>query len=141
MITAAIGFHMALMGGVMPSLDKIRVSPRLHAEIATIDPAPEVIIAAGYHEPSLVFIQGTDTLLFPPIDAALALAEADVGLALVESRAQNDFLKTAAAIGLKLDVVATVKGHNISRGQNISIDLYRRSLDLAPKTPQNNTNN
>ena len=141
MITAAIGFHMALMGGVMPSLDKIRVSPRLHAEISTLDPAPEVIIAAGYHEPSLVFIQGTDTLLFPPIDAALALAEADGGLALVESRAQNDFLKTAEAIGLKLETVATIKGHNISRGQNVSIDLYRRSLDLGPKTPQNNTNN
>ncbi len=141
MITAAIGFHMALMGGVMPSLDKIRVSPRLHAEIATLDPAPEVIIAAGYHEPSLVFIQGTDTLLFPPVDAALALAEADGGLALVESRAQNDFLKTAEAIGLKLETVATIKGHNISRGQNISIDLYRPNRDVQPKTPQNNTNN
>ena len=141
MITAAIGFHMALMGGVMPSLDKIRVSPRLHAEIATLDPAPDVIIAAGYHEPSLVFIQGTDTLLFPPIDAALALAEADGGLALVESRAQNDFLKTAEAIGLKLEVVATVKGHNISRGQDISIDLYRPNRNLEPKTQQNNTNN
>ena len=141
MITAAIGFHMALMGGVMPSLDKIRVSPRLHAEIATLDPAPDVIIAAGYHEPSLVFIQGTDTLLFPPIDAALALAEADGGLALVESRAQNDFLKTAEAIGLKLEVVATVKGHNISRGQNVSIDLYRPNPGLVSKTQQNNTNN
>ena len=141
MITAAIGFHMALMGGVMPSLDKIRVSPRLHAEIATLDPAPDVIIAAGYHEPSLVFIQGTDTLLFPPIDAALALAEADGSLALVESRAQNDFLKTAEAIGLKLEVVATVKGHNISRGQNVSIDLYRPNPGLASKTQQNNTNN
>ena len=141
MITAAIGFHMALMGGVMPSLDKIRVSPRLHAEIATLDPAPEVIIAAGYHEPSLVFIQGTDTLLFPPIDAALALAEAEGGLALVESRAQNDFLKTAEAIGLKLETVATIKGHNISRGQNVSIDLYRTNRDFQPKTPQNNTNN
>ncbi len=141
MITAAIGFPIALMGGVMPSLDKIRVSPRLHAEIATLDPAPEVIIAAGYHEPSLVFIQGTDTLLFPPVDAALALAEADGGLALVESRAQNDFLKTAEAIGLKLETVATIKGHNISRGQNISIDLYRPNRDVQPKTPQNNTNN
>ena len=140
MITAAIGFHMALMGGVMPSLDKIRVSPRLHAEIAALDPAPEVVIAAGYHEPSLVFIHGTDTLLFPPVDAALALAEAG-GLALVESRAQNDFFKTAEAIGLKLEVVATVKGHNISRGQDISIDLYRPSQDLQAKTPQNNTNN
>ena len=141
MITAAIGFHMALMGGVMPSLDKIRVSPRLHAEIATLDPAPDVIIAAGYHEPSLVFIQGTDTLLFPPIDAALALAEADGGLALVESRAQNDFLKTAETIGLKLETVATIKGHNISRGQNVSIDLYRPNPGRASKTQQNNTNN
>ena len=135
MITAAIGFHMALMGGVMPSLEKIRVSPRLHAEIATLDPAPDVIIAAGYHEPSLVFIQGTDTLLFPAVDAALALAEADGGLALVESRTQGDFLKTAATIGLKLDVVKTVKGYNISRGQNVSIDLYRPSRNVDPSQP------
>ena len=133
MITAAIGFHMALMGGVMPSLEKIRVSPRLHAAITGLDAPPEVVIAAGYHEPSLVFIQGTDTLLFPPVDAALALAEADGGLALVERRAQDDFTKTAAAIGLKIEVVATVTGYNISRGQNVSIDLYRQ----VP----NNTNN
>ena len=144
MITAAIGFHMALMGGVMPSLEKIRVSPRLHAEITALDPAPEVVIAAGYHEPSLVFIQGTDTLLFPPVDAALALAEAEGGLALVESRAQDDFLKTAATIGLKLDVITTVKGYNISRGQNVSIDLYRTSQDPSSAEPakdQNHTNN
>ena len=145
-ITAAIGFHMALMGGVMPSLEKIRVSPRLHVEINNLPEKPDVIIAAGYHEPSLVFIQGTDTLLFPPVDAALALAEADGGLALIERRAEDDFKKTAALIGLDLDLLSTVTGYNISRGQNLRIHLYRPRLGDQSANPQkisnqNNTNN
>ena len=73
-------------------------------------PPPEVVIAAGYHEPSLVFIQGTDTLLFTPKDAALALAEAENGLALIEKRSEQKFLETAAFIGLKVNLSAMSQG-------------------------------
>ena len=128
-IAGAALFYIGLMGGVLPSLEKIRVSPRLHAEIASLTPPPEVVIAAGYHEPSLVFIQGTDTLLFTPKDSALALAEAENGLALIEKRSEQKFLETAAFIGLKVKSIRHVTGYNISRGQDVTISFYKRLDD------------
>jgi len=129
MIAAAAGFHITVMGGVMPSLEDIRIAPRIHGAIAAMEVQPDLVVAAGYHEPSLVFVQGTDTLLFSPKDAALALAEADNGLALVESRAETDFINTATAIGLSVERFQQINGHNISRGQDVQIGFYRRKID------------
>ena len=113
----------------MPSLEDIRIAPRIHGAIAAMEVQPDLVVAAGYHEPSLVFVQGTDTLLFSPKDAALALAEADNGLALVESRAETDFINTATAIGLSVERFQQINGHNISRGQDVQIGFYRRKID------------
>lgn len=125
MIGGAVIFHMILMGSILPSLDSIRLAPRIKAELATISPAPEVIAAAGYHEPSLVFALGTDTLLFSPDEAAFFLAEADGGLALIERRSDAEFRAVADEIGLQLNVIKTIKGFNISRGKDVTIFFYQ----------------
>jgi len=129
MIAAAAGFHITVMGGVMPSLEQIRIAPRIHAAIKAMEVAPDIVVSAGYHEPSLVFVQGTDTLLFSPKDAALALAEAENGLALIESRAEKDFINTATTIGLSVERFQQITGHNISRGQEVQIGFYHRKID------------
>ena len=115
------------MGSILPSLDSIRVAPRIKAELATITPTPEIITAAGYHEPSLVFALGTDTLLFSPDEAAFFLAEAEGGLALIERRSDAEFRAVAEEIGLQLEAIKTVKGFNISRGKDVTIFFYRRA--------------
>ena len=118
--------HMTVLGAVLPSLDGIRIAPRIKAELAEISPKPALITAAGFHEPSLVFLLGTDTLLFSPTEAALFLAEAEDGMALVESRSEKDFHATLNKLGLDVDAVRKIEGHNISRGQDVVITFYRR---------------
>ena len=118
--------HITMLGQILPSLDGIRLAPRIKAELATITPQPGLITAAGYHEPSLVFMLGKDTLLFTPAEAALFLAEADDGLALIERRSEADFRKTLEKLGLSVERITSIKGHNISRGQDVEISFYRR---------------
>ena len=125
-IMAGIFMHVTILGAILPSLDGIRLAPRIKAEIEMITPEPGIIAAAGYHEPSLVFLLGTDTLLFTPVEAALFLAEAEDGLALIERRSEKDFQATLSKLGLAVDAVSRVNGHNISRGQDVEITFYRR---------------
>lgn len=129
MIVSAMMFYVVLMGAVMPSLERFRLAPRIKDQIATITPAPHVITAAGYHEPSLVFTLGTEILLFSPDEAAFFMAEADDGLALVESRSATEFRNTAHELGLSLELITSLKGHNYSRGQDVEIMFYRRRGD------------
>ncbi|MCE2517876.1 MAG: glycosyltransferase family 39 protein [Alphaproteobacteria bacterium] len=126
MITSAMMFYVVLMGSVLPSLEGFRLAPRIKDAIATITPSPQLITAAGYHEPSLVFELGTDILLFSPDEAAFFMAEAEDGLALVEQRSASEFRNTARELGLKLELITSLKGHNYSRGQDVEILFYRR---------------
>lgn len=106
----------------------LHVSPRL-AEIARTrgdwDPG-EPIVAAGYHEPSLVFL--TETAIDLAADGAAAadfLAAHPDGVALIEERQLDAFLRRAAAAGLKLDRKWTLYGFNYSRGQRVAISVFR----------------
>ena len=120
-------FHAVTLGLVLPSMKDIHLGPRLEAAIASLDQKPEIIAAAGYHEPSMVFALGTETLLFTPEDAALFLSEAPNGVALIESRARSEFLGIVTENGRNAEIIATVEGYNISRGQRVKIEIFRGS--------------
>ena len=81
--------------------------------------------AAGIHEPSLVFEFGRDLLLVDGGEAALFLAEAPDGLAIVERDQQQTFLDMASRVGLSLAAPRQVEGFNMSKGKNVLIFLYR----------------
>jgi 4-amino-4-deoxy-L-arabinose transferase-like glycosyltransferase len=126
MVAGAIVFYVLLLGVILPSLESIRLAPRIKAQIDLMTPPPRLITAAGYHEPSLVFELGTDTLLFSPREAAFFMAETDHGLALIERRGDAEFRQMAAQIGITVKAVTAIKGYNISRGQDVEILFYRR---------------
>lgn len=118
-------FHANTFGLVLPSLSDMHLAPRIHSTLETLETPIEAVAAAGYHEPSLVFTRGTDTLLFSPVEAALFLGEGKNGVALVESRVLGDFLDTAAKAGISIAEVGKIKGFNISRGQRVTIHFFR----------------
>ena len=122
---AASGFHAALFGGVLPSLETMHLAPRIEAAVKRLDGPVESIAVAGYHEPSMVFTLGTDTLLFTAPEAALFLADAPNGLAIVESRARGEFIDTAIKAGIAVRHETVVRGYNVSRGQNVELGFYR----------------
>ena len=86
------------------------------------------IAVAGYHEPSLVFLLGRDVLLVNSQEAALFLAEAPDGVALVEARQQASFLDMAWRLGLRLAKPEQLSGFNISKGQDVVILIYQREM-------------
>ena len=125
MLAAAMAFNIFAIGGLLPSLERIHMSTAISKVIDQMPARPPAIAAAGYHEPSLVFLLGKDLLLLNGREAAFFLGEASGGVALIESRQNDVFLETANALGLRLDTPIQVSGINMSKGQSVIMLIYR----------------
>ena len=125
--------HMVIIAGVIANSHRIHPSTALSAEIVAMKHRPAVIMAAGYHEPSMVFLLGRDLLLVEETEAALLLAEAPDGLAIIEGRKKKRFLETVAKLSLEVEEVARIDGFNISKGDDITLALYRRPENKPAK--------
>ncbi|RWC56422.1 glycosyltransferase family 39 protein [Mesorhizobium sp.] len=116
-----------LFGVIAPSLKPIWLSPAIEAAVQANKPCDTSVLAsAEYHEPSLVFLVGTKTVLTDVDgvakhllgDPACALALAQVG----DEQKLNGLL---AAQGKSATRVAEVDGLNYSSGDKLSLGLYR----------------
>lgn len=109
-----------------PALDNLWVTRAVSAQVAAIDDgAPMPIVSAGFHEPSLVFRLGTDTVLGNGDQAARFLADMPNGLALIESREMPAFLAAVDALALEPVAVGRAEGLNYSKGDRVEITLFR----------------
>ena len=124
-LAAGLAFHLIVIAGLIPSLSRVHVARAIDAQIAQDGGYPPAIAAAGFHEPSLVFHLGRDLLLVDGGEAALFLAEAADGLALIEKGQQEAFLAMADRVGLRLAPPRQIEGFNMSKGRDVLIFLYR----------------
>ncbi len=76
----------------MPSLTQLFPSATLARVLRDSGCHAPVAAAAGYHEPSLVFLAGTSTELTDGTGAAEFLRGGDCRFAFVESRHEQEFL-------------------------------------------------
>lgn len=81
--------------------------------------------AAGFHEPSLVFLTETSTHLTDGSGAADFLRQGMCRYAFVEARHERAFAARAQAIGLRYAAAGRVEGYNYSQGREISVAIYR----------------
>ena len=125
---AGILVHFSIFAGVVPQLSRIHMADAVAQNLASSGRQPAAIAAAGYHEPSLVFLLGRDVLLVDSREAALFLAEAPDGVALVEARQQATFLDMARRLKLRLTAPEQLSGYNMSKGQDVLILIYRREM-------------
>jgi len=123
---AGLLLHFTIFAGVVPNLARIHVADAVAERLNNAANPATAIAAAGFHEPSLVFLLGRDLLLVDSREAALFLAEAPNGVALVEARQQTAFLDMARRLNLSLAAPQQVSGYNISKGQDVVILIYRR---------------
>ncbi|MGB1625995.1 MAG: hypothetical protein ACPHCL_07575, partial [Candidatus Puniceispirillaceae bacterium] len=86
---------------------------------------PAAIALVGYHEPSAVFHLGQDILLLDVKQAALFMAEAPDGLAIIEERHRAEFIQLSEQLKQDLGVSDTLAGTNISKGRNIRLFFYQ----------------
>ena len=117
--------NIIIFSAIIPNLDKIHITPKIAQYIHSLDFKPDTIVATGYHEPSLVFSLGRDTLLLKPDETALVLIEGDNTLAIVEDRKLNQIKKTLDKFDRKVESLITIDGFNLAKGQKIKIHLLK----------------
>ncbi|MBF0333469.1 MAG: glycosyltransferase family 39 protein [Alphaproteobacteria bacterium] len=123
---AALGLALvtygAIFAGVLPGLERMWISQGV-AQAVERAGTRWPVATAGYREPSLVFLLGTETLLTDGPGAAHHLLASPDALAVVESREDEAFLATLA--GRPAETLATIQGFNYSRGREQALHLYR----------------
>ncbi len=127
--TIAIGAIMvqgATLGLVVPKMESLWLSPRLAAAVKRNAPcATPQVVSTNYHQPSLVFLVGTNTILGFPPDAAKFIAGGGCRLALVTDRSEEAFLAELAKLGRTAELVERVGGMNIGKFGRESVGVYR----------------
>ena len=122
---ASLFLSVAVYGIVMPALTPLFPSAEIARALRNVVCVGPKAAAAGFHEPSLVFMTGTSTLLTDGSGAADFLGQGSCRFALVESRSERGFAQRAEAIGLRYNVATRIEGYNFSQGKAISIAVFR----------------
>jgi 4-amino-4-deoxy-L-arabinose transferase-like glycosyltransferase len=124
-VVAAMFLAGAIYGVVLPALTPLFPSAEVARALRNVVCVGPKAAAAGFHEPSLVFMTGTATLLTDGSGAADFLRQGSCRFALVEARSERGFAQRAEAIGLRYNVATRIEGYNISQGKAISIAVFR----------------
>jgi 4-amino-4-deoxy-L-arabinose transferase-like glycosyltransferase len=124
-VVAAMFLSAALYGAVMPALTPLFPSAEIARALRNVVCVGPKAAAAGFQEPSLVFMTGTSTLLTDGSGAADFLNQGSCRFALVEARSERAFAQRAEAIGLRYDMATRIDGYNFSQGKAISISIFR----------------
>ena len=122
---AGLAVHILLIAGLFASLSQIHIAHRLKNHIASLPDRPAAIALVGYHEPSAVFHLGQDILLLDVKQAAVFMAEAPDGLAVIEGRHREAFIQLSEQLNQQLAVSDTLQGTNISKGRDIQLFFYQ----------------
>jgi len=124
-LVAALMLAVVIYGLVLPSLTALFPSVEIARELRNVRCVGPKAASAGYHEPSLVFLTGTATLLTDGSGAADFLQQGSCRFAFVEQRSERSFVQRAEAIGLRYRVGSRIDGYNFSQGRAISIAIFR----------------
>ncbi len=124
-VVAAMFLAVAIYGVVVPALTPLFPSAEIARALRNVVCVGPKAAAAGFHEPSLVFMTDTETLLTDGSGAADFLGQGSCRFALVEQRSERGFVQRAEAIGLRYNMATRIDGYNISQGRAISVAIYR----------------
>jgi 4-amino-4-deoxy-L-arabinose transferase-like glycosyltransferase len=82
-------------------------------------------VTAGYHEPSLVFLVGTNLNHGDGASAADFLNGGSCRFAFIERSQERSFVQRADALGLRYASGPRIEGYNISGGRPVFVNTYR----------------
>ena len=81
------------------------------------------LISIGYHEPSLVFLNGTDTYLANINDGVKKLKDEPKSLVLISHSKLEDFYLATTQAGLTTKLIETFNTFNYSKGRSLVLNL------------------
>jgi 4-amino-4-deoxy-L-arabinose transferase-like glycosyltransferase len=122
---ASVLLAIGVWGFTIPALGVLFPSPALARVLQQSGCARPVAAAAGYEEPSLVFLAGTSTQLVDAAGAADFLQQGRCRFAFIEERDEPAFDSRAQAIGLHYDRRANVEAVNLGRVQRVNIAVFQ----------------
>ena len=122
---AAILLTVAVFGLILPAMQQLFPSATLAGIMRESGCTEPVAAAAGYHEPSLVFLAGTATRLTDAAGAADFLHGGDCRFAFIESRQERAFAQRADALGVQYFPGRRIEAINTGSGRQITIAVYR----------------
>jgi hypothetical protein len=118
-LVAAPALYGLVLGATLSRIESIWIAPRVAEALRAAGSGP--LASAGFHEPSLPFLLGSDTrLVRDGAEAASFLAVTPGGRAVVRDRYDEAF-RAARPQSRRL---ATIDGFNYSRGQRVRLFLY-----------------
>jgi len=124
---ASILFVIAICGFVAPTLKPPSLAlANVLRQAGCTDPRA---VAAGYEEPSLVFLTGSETYDNNASKAADFLQGGGCRFAFIDARLEPYFTARAKAIGLHYQLRPAAAGFNFSSGDAIIVDVFRASPD------------
>jgi hypothetical protein len=127
-ILAAIPLYASVMQFTFPRIEALWIGPRIEALLAREAPGlpSEKFGITGHAEPSTLFHVGSGVQLLGRGEDAVLFLVADGGrVVAVGDRAEADFRREAAQLGLRLEEMGSVNGLNYSRGRRVTLRFYR----------------
>lgn len=121
LIGSCVVFGVVLMWA-LPGLDRPWIAVKVHQVLE--QQAPGKLVAVGYHEPSLVFLVGTDTRLVG-VDQACDSLGGDYRYLLLDSRNHDKFFASAGQSCKTVTSLAEFPGFNYSKGKPSIYYLYQ----------------
>jgi 4-amino-4-deoxy-L-arabinose transferase-like glycosyltransferase len=119
-VLGAVLTYASVFQAVLPNLDRMWLSRQIVAAL----PPDTPIAAAGFHEPSLVFLMGTATKLVDGGSAAQFLVTTPDAAAVIEQEAQPAFDAAIASSGRQVKLITEIDGFNYSRGRPAHLRLW-----------------
>jgi 4-amino-4-deoxy-L-arabinose transferase-like glycosyltransferase len=110
---------------ILPTLGPLFPSVALAGVLRESGCTHPVAASAGYGEPSLVFLAGTETRFTDASGAADFLREGDCRFAFIETHQERAFAQRAEAIGLRYERGPRVEAFNFTKGRPIAIAIFR----------------
>ena len=122
--------YLSIHGTIFPAFRTVWVSNQLAEMAEQVKPCENTEIAsAGYGEPSLVFLAGTDIQLIDGNGAARFLLQAGCRLSIVESRQEQAFIEGLGHDNANdIEEVARVDGYKLNGGDWVSFGFYRLKM-------------
>lgn len=126
LVATAVAYA-SLFSAVVPSFDRMWMTPRMHAAFVAHRPCPGSVLAvANYHEPSLVVLAGPDTVLTGIDGLGDHLAAApDCALVFVPGNQAEALAARMGEADASIQLLAEVSGLNYSNGRVLDMQLYR----------------
>ena len=121
---AAVLLSITIFGATIPQLLALFPARQISRYINRYQCAPEVA-AAGFHEPSLVFLTGTSTRQVDGAGAADFLLGGGCRYAIVEKSQERAFVHRAETTGLRYTRGMRFDGFNLGAARRVSIAVFR----------------